>query len=300
LRRRDVIFYKTAMLLRAVEYAKPDSVADAVELLGSNDGARVLAGGQTLVNVMKLRVAAPDVVVDVSGIPGLDRIEVASDGAVELGAMATYDAIDRHEALRDACPILGRVASVIADQQVRNRGTIGGNVCANDPTNHFPPLMVALGASMTILGAGGERTVPADEFFEGVYLTAVGPGEMLLRINLPAPAPDEGAGFASMTVGKEGTGIVNVAASLRVGATVETPRIAIGCVAATPVRASEMEAKLAGRPPTEASARLAAEGLGATLDPPGDVHASPEFRRHLAEVIAVRATMQAIDRGLGR
>jgi aerobic carbon-monoxide dehydrogenase medium subunit len=288
------------MLLRPVEYGRPATVAAAVAILASRDNARVLAGGQTLVNVMKLRVASPDVLVDIADIPGLDEISVAGDGTVELGAMATYDAIAGHTGLAEVRPILGQVASVIADQQVRNRGTLGGNVCANDPTNHFPPILAALGATMTIAGRDGERAVAVDDFFEGVYMTAVGPGEMLLRIGLPPPATGEGAGFASLTTGKEGTGIVNVAVSLRCNGTIEAPRVVVGCVAATPLRATRMEAALDGTQPTEANVRLAAEGLGAALDPPADVHASADYRRHVAEVMAVRATMQAIDRALGR
>jgi aerobic carbon-monoxide dehydrogenase medium subunit len=286
------------MLLQSVEYGLPSTVEEAVELLAGHENARALAGGQTLINVMKTRFASPDVLVDLAAIPGLDRIEVAADGSVVLGAMVTYTALTRHEELGRIRPILGQVAGVIADRQVQNRGTVGGNVCANDPTNHFPPVMVALGASMRIVGAGGERSVAAGEFFEGVYETAVRPGELLTEISLPAPANGEGAGFASMTIGKEGTGIVNVAAGLCCNGTVEGPRIAIGCVAATPVRASGMEAALAGTAPTEANVRLAAQGLGATLDPPSDVHASSDYRRHLAEVMAVRATLQAIERGI--
>ncbi len=286
------------MLLPRVGYARPSTVDEAVQLLSEHDNARALAGGQTLVNVMKLRFAAPDVVVDLAGIHGLDRIVVHDDGAVELGAMATYAAIESDERLAEVRPVLGEVASVIADVQVRNRGTIGGNLCSSDPTNHFPPLMVALGARMTIAGAQGQRSVAADAFFVGVYMTAVEPGELLTAVTLPQPAPGEGAGFASMTIGKDGTGIVNVAAALRVNGAVAEPRVGIGCVAATPVRAESMEAALEGAAPTDASVRLAAQGLGEALDPPGDVHASADYRRHLAEVMAVRATVQAIERAM--
>jgi carbon-monoxide dehydrogenase medium subunit len=176
---------------------------------------------------------------------------------------------------------------MIADVQVRNRGTIGGNVCSNDPTNHLPPLLVALDASFTIVGSGGERTVPAGEFFLGVYMTAAGPGELLTKITIPPGGQD---GFAAVTIGKDGTGIVTVAASLNGGA-----RVAIGCVDAVPVRARRMEERI-GSDYSDASARAAAEGLGATLDPPSDVHASADYRRHLAQVLAVRAVVAARER----
>src|SRR2546430_15893095 len=176
------------MLLREVEYARPARVQEALRLLGANDGARALAGGQTLINVMKARAASPDVLVDLADIAELRGIELGSDGTLELGAMTTYtDIIDSAEAR--ARPILGEVCNQIADVQVRNRGTIGGNVCSNDPTNHFPPLLVALDARFTVRGAAGEREVPADEFFVGVYMTAAGPGELLTKITIPAVRP---------------------------------------------------------------------------------------------------------------
>ena len=143
------------MLLREVEYAKPGSVAEALELLAANDGARALAGGQTLINVMKARAASPDMLVDLNGLAELRGIELASDGTLTIGAMTTYTELMR-SAEAKARPILGEVCATIADVQVRNRGTIGGNVCSNDPTNHLPPLMVAVGARMTIVeGAVG-------------------------------------------------------------------------------------------------------------------------------------------------
>src|SRR6059058_585230 len=156
------------MLLREVEYARPASVQEALRLLAANDGARALAGGQTLINVMKARAASPDILVDLNGLDDLRGIELAADGTLTIGAMATYtDIVGSAEA--KARPILGEVCATIADVQVRNRGTIGGNLCSNDPTNHLPPLMCAVGARMTILSADGERTVPAADFFLGVY-----------------------------------------------------------------------------------------------------------------------------------
>ncbi len=284
------------MLLSELEYARPTSVDEAIGLLAGHDNARALAGGQTLINVMKLRFAAPELVVDLNGIDSLQDINVAGDGAIELGAMVTYDEIEYSHELREVRPVLGQVAGAIADQQVRNRGTIGGNVCASDPTNHYPPLMVTLGATMTIAGANGERTVSADDFFVGVYETAVSEGELLTKITIPPPGQGQGDGFASLTIGKDGTGIVNVAASLRSSGPLEDVRVAVGCVAAQPVRATVVEEELAKADPTEARVREAVQGLGATLDPPGDVHATADYRRHGAEVMTVRAVLQAIER----
>jgi aerobic carbon-monoxide dehydrogenase medium subunit len=267
------------MLLREVEYARPSSVPDALRLLAEHDGARALAGGQTLINVMKARAASPDVLVDLQDLDELKAIDLGSDGTLTIGAMVTYsEVVDSAEAR--ARPILGEVCAQIADVQVRNRGTVGGNVCSNDPTNHLPPLMVALGATMNVAGAGGERAVPAEEFFLGVYVTAVGPGELLTSVSIPA---GRGDGFAAVTIGKDGTCIVNVAASLDGGA----PRIAIGCVDAIPVLV---------RPASADDATVREAVRAAKIDPPSDVHASAEYRRHLAEVLAARAVEQASGR----
>jgi aerobic carbon-monoxide dehydrogenase medium subunit len=266
------------MLLREVEYARPASVQEAVRLLSGHDGARALAGGQTLINVMKARAASPDVLVDLHDLDELKGIDLGSDGTVTIGAMVTYSEIIESAEAR-ARPILGDVCAQIADVQVRNRGTIGGNVCSNDPTNHLPPLMVALGATMYIVGTEGERTVPAEDFFLGVYMTAAGPGELLTKITVP---PGKSDGFASVPIGKDGTCIVNAAASVNGGA-----RIVLGCVDAVPVLLETGSA--------EDDAIREAVG-GANLEPPADVHASAEYRRHLAEVVAVRAVAQARGR----
>jgi carbon-monoxide dehydrogenase medium subunit len=269
------------MLLNEVEYARPESVAEALELLASNDNARALAGGQTLVNVMKQRLASPDLLVDLAELEELTPITIGADGGLELGAMATLSNLIGSDEVAERRPILADVASRVADVQVRNRGTVGGNVCSNDPTNHLPPLMVAAGATMTIAGAGGTRSVAAEDFFLGVYMTAAGPGELLTKISIP-PAGGTGDGFSSVTVGNEGTGIVNVAATVNGEA-----RIAIGCVSAVPALVTSR--------PDDDSVREAVSGAG--LDPPSDVHGSGEYRRHLAEVLALRAVAHARSSG---
>jgi aerobic carbon-monoxide dehydrogenase medium subunit len=215
------------------------------------------------------------VLVDLAGIPELTGIELAADGTLEIGPMTTYSELIASAEAR-ARPILGEVCAQIADVQVRNKGTIGGNVCSSDPTNHLPPLLVALGAAFTITGADGERAVPADDFFLGVYMTAAGPGELLTKITVPAGRSD---GFASVPIGADGTCIVNAAATVNGGV-----RVALGCVAATPV--------VVDAPSADAEAVRRAVG-DAGIDPPSDVHASSEYRRHLAGVVAARAVEQA-------
>jgi len=266
------------MLLREVGYARPESVEEALALLGELEGSRALAGGQTLINVMKARAASPDALVDLNRIEALKGVSAGADGAVEIGAMTTYTELMRSDAA-SVRPVLADVCAMIADVQVRNRGTIGGNVCSNDPTNHLPPLLAALGARMTIVGPGGERTVTAEEFFLGVYLTAVGPGELLTKVSIPAGRAD---GFAAVTIGRDGTCIVNAAASVD-----GEPCVAIGCVDAVPVVLRP------GSPEPEAVRQAVRD---ADLDPPWDVHASADYRRRLAEVLAVRAIADATER----
>src|SRR6476646_1454338 len=263
------------MLLREVAYAKPSSLAEALEILAADDGARALAGGQTLINVMKARAGSPDALVDLSRIEELRGIELAGDGTLEIGAMTTYSQIMASSEAR-ARPILGEVCAQIADVQVRNRGTIGGNICTSDPTNHLPPLLAALGAEMVIYGAAGERRVTAQDFFLGVYMTAVGAGELLTKIRIPAGRAD---GFAAVTLGVEGTCIVSAAASIN-----GSLRIALGCVDAVPIVLE---------PASDDEAAVVAAVSSANIDPPSDVHASSEYRTHLAQVLAVRAVAQA-------
>ncbi|HZR91268.1 MAG TPA: FAD binding domain-containing protein [Gaiellaceae bacterium] len=273
------------MLLRQVEYARPETVDEAVRLLASRDDARALAGGQSLINVMKTRVASPELVVDLNRIGEMRGIAVGADGSLAVGAMATYADVIASPEVRSRRPILAEVAATIADVQVRNRGTIGGNLCVSDPTNHLPPVALAQGWSMTIRALASERTVGAEEFFQGVYVTAVAPGELLTRVTVPALRAREGDGWAALTLGRDGTGIVNVAATVFEG----QARIAIGCVAAVPVVLTATA--------DEVSVRQAVRR--AALDPPSDVHASGEYRRHVAEVLAARAVARALERAEG-
>jgi carbon-monoxide dehydrogenase medium subunit len=269
------------MLLAEVEYARPSSVDEALRLLAAHDGARALAGGQTLTNVMKARAASPDVLVDLADLDELRRITRGADGSLDVGAMSTYSDLIASAEVAAVRPILTVVAAQIADVQVRNRGTLGGNLCLSDPTNHFPPLMAAIGATMTVLGAGGERAVAADEFFLGVYMTAVAPDELLTKVTIPSAA-GTGDGFAAVTIGRDGTCIANAAATVSDG----QARVALGCVAAVPVVVS-----------AAAEEGAVVDAVRATaLEPPDDVHASAAYRRHLAEVLAARAVRQALER----
>jgi aerobic carbon-monoxide dehydrogenase medium subunit len=284
------------MLLREVDYVRPSTLEEAVRLLGEHDGARALAGGQTLVNVMKQRAASPDVLVDLARIGELRTIGFsADDSALELGAMVTLSQLIASSEVEVARPVLAEVAKTVADVQVRNRGTIGGNICVNDPTNHLPPLVVALDASMTIRSAAGERTVSADDFFIGVFETAVSEGDLLTRVSIPTRSPGSGDAMSGVTLGAHGTYVANAVASVASGKW----RIVLGCIGGIPVRATSVEERLAGVEINERVVTDAVAGLGATLDPPSDVHGTADYRRALSEVAVVRAVLQAADRAEG-
>ena len=282
------------MRLAATEYVRPSSVDDAIAALSSTPGARVLAGGQTLVNALKHRAVAVELLVDVSRLEELRTIEIGVDGSARIGAATTYGELERSTALRDVHPVVGRVAAGTVDRQVRARGTIGGNACFADPASNFPPLLVALDAALEVRGPDGARIVPASEFFVGTFRTAVGPGELLTSITLPPPA-GAAVGYESLLLAADAWALARAVAVVRANGTVSDVRVVLGCVGATPVRARATESALIGEPlsadAVSEAARLASEGL----DPPSDVHATSSYRRQMAAVMAKRALLSAID-----
>jgi carbon-monoxide dehydrogenase medium subunit len=284
------------MLLEKVAYARPESVAEALQALASSDGAAPLAGGQSLVNVLKHRVAQLELLVDISRLEDLRRIDAGADGSLEIGACVTYDELDRSEEVRAGHPLLADVAGHIEDQQIRCRGTIGGNCCLSDPTNNLPPLLVALDATMVIESSSGQREVPAREFFHGYFATAVQEGELLRSIRVP-PMAGAGAGYNTVAVGADSKAIARAAALVKGNGTIEEARVVLACVSPAPLRHSAMEEALRGSPATEEAVRAAAERIGDDLEPLGDAHGSAEYRRQMARVVARRAVIQAISEG---
>jgi aerobic carbon-monoxide dehydrogenase medium subunit len=285
------------MLLAATEYVRPDSLEDALAALGGTAGSRVLAGGQTLINVLKHRAASVELLVDVSRLEELRFIDVAADGSATIGAATTYRELEQSAELRAAQPTIGEVAAGTVDRQVRARGTIGGNACFADPASNYPPLLVALDASMEIAGAGGVRTVPAAEFFLGLFRTAVGPGELLRSISLPS-LDGAGVGYRSLQIAADSWALARAVAWVRAGETITAARVVLGCVAGTPVRAAATEARLVGEPPSAEAASAAAALAGDGLEPPADVHASSSYRREMAAVMAKHALLDAIGQGM--
>lgn len=287
------------MLLESVEYTRPRNLDEALRALASREGAAVLAGGQSLVNVLKNRVASVDLLVDVSRLDELRRIEVGADGGLEIGACVTYDELERSDDIRGAQPMLASAAGHIEDRQIRNRGTIGGNCCLSDPSNNLPPLLIALGATMNVQGPGGGRQVLAEDFFFGYFMPALEPGEILRSISIPPLAADAGVGYQALSVGHDSKAIVRAAAHVRGGDTIEDARVVLSVVGPRPIRHSAMENLLNGAPASAETVERASEavGDGDGLEPISDAHGSADYRRRVARVLARRAVYEAMMRG---
>jgi carbon-monoxide dehydrogenase medium subunit len=285
------------MLLESVAYVRPQTVEEAIEALESTDGAAALAGGQSLVNVLKNRVASVELLVDISKLPELRGLTRNSDGSLEIGACITYDELDRSADVRADHAVLADVAGRIEDFQIRNRGTIGGNCCLSDPTNNLPPILIALRATMNIRGRSGRRSVSADDFFFGYFMTAVEPGEILESITVPALEADAGAGYNSLSVGGDSKAIVRAAAYVRGNGTIEDARVVLAVVGPKPIRHEGMEAQLKGKPASVETVNAASEAIGEELETISDSHASAEYRRQMARVVARRAVHEAMVKG---
>jgi aerobic carbon-monoxide dehydrogenase medium subunit len=277
-------------------YTRAGSVDEALRILASDDGAKVIAGGQSLLPLMKLRLASAETLVDIGGLGELKGISKLDDGRLSIGALTTYaELMDspaiHYGVLRDALPTIG-------DVQVRNRGTVGGAVAHADPASDLPAALLALGAELVLQSSSGTRTVPADGFFEGAFQTGARHDELLTQVILPAPADNAGSAYVSLEQPASGYALVGAAAVLIVGAgnLVEYAGIGITGVSEHPYRASEVEAALVG---TTASADVVASAAAnAVAGRPvnSDIHANGEYRAAMAAVYARRAIAAALAR----
>lgn len=271
------------MIPAAFDYQRASSVDEALSLLSSEgEDAKLLAGGHSLLPLMKLRLAAPSVLIDIGRLRDLSFVREDGDRVV-IGALTRHRDIEINDTVRAHLPLLSRVAGQVGDPQVRHRGTIGGSIAHGDPASDLPAACLALGASFTAVGPKGERQIAATEFFEGFLETALSPEEILTEITIPK-ATGAGWSFQKFQRRAQDWAIVGVAAVRG-----DRTGIALVNMGQVPLRASAVEDALAGGADDAAAAAHAADGL----DPPADLNASPEYRRHLVQVLVRRALEEA-------
>jgi aerobic carbon-monoxide dehydrogenase medium subunit len=283
--------------MRPAEFAyhRPTSLDEAISLLG--DDSRPIAGGHSLLPLMKLRLATPAALVDIGHVPGLDGIS-QENGGVVIGALATHAQVAGSKVMIGIAPVIPETAGQIGDVQVRNRGTIGGSVAHADPNADYPTVLKALGATITATGKGGERTIAADDFFRGIFTTALEPDELVTSINVPATPAGTGAAYVKHRHPASFYAVVGIAAVVSVeSGKCTAARITIGGVTSPPVHATAAAESLVGSSGDETAIAAAAAKVPEVLgDAIGDSYASGEYRTHLAEVLTKRALEKAFER----
>ena len=279
------------MIPATFDYFRPQTLDEALSLLTNHEDAKVLAGGHSLIPAMKLRLAQPKSVIDISRVADLSYVR-EQDGRIVIGALATHYQIESSALLRDKCPLLSEVAPQIGDVQVRNKGTLGGSLVHADPASDWPAAILALDAELTIAGASGRRTVRATDFFVEMMQTAVQSNEILCEIRVPATAKS----VAYVKSAQKASGFAIAGVATVVDKARRTAAIGISGVAAKPYRAAAVERALGGNALTMETVATAAAKAAEGADPLGDIHASAEFRAHLAQVNTRRALELALSR----
>jgi aerobic carbon-monoxide dehydrogenase medium subunit len=277
------------MIPAEFDYVAPDTLDDAIAALeGGGEDAKLLAGGHSLLPLMKLRLAAPTLLVDLRRVPGLEAVS-RENGGWRIGAMTRHAELEHTPELG----VLARAAGTIADPQVRNRGTIGGSLAHGDPASDLPAVMLIADGSVTVRGSGGERSIAAADLFEDYLETSVGPDEVITEVRVGALG-DYGFGYQKFNRRSEDWAMVAVAAVVRrVDNVIEDARVGLTNMGNVPLRASAVEEALRGQPPSTESIAAAAENAAEGTDPPADLNASADYKRHLARVLTRRALEQA-------
>ncbi len=272
-------------------YAKARSLDETVALLGEHgDGARLLAGGQSLMATLNMRLSAPSLLIDINGLSGFDSIDLW-DGTVEIGALARHAEVERSAVVAQHAPLIARAMPHIGHPAIRNRGTLGGSIAFADPAAELPACLLALGGEIDIAGPRGKRTVKADGFFKGLFETAIGPQDVLTAIRVPAATATSRYGFAELARRHGDYAIVGLAASAQAkGKGLANVRLAYFGVGATPLRARNAEAAL-----TVASLDDAVHAIEHDLDPPDDLQGSSKLKKHLAGVLLKRVAAQLME-----
>ena len=284
------------MIPAQFDYHAPTTVDEALRLLAeveaSGRDVKVLGGGQSLLPVLRLRMAAPEVVVDLNKIPDLRGVRDDGD-AVVIGAMTTHDTMTREPLVRQHALLLSVASATVADPQVRHRGTFGGAIVHADPAGDIAAPVLALDCDLVIQGPGGRRTVAAADFFEDLFTTAVGEGELLVEIRVPKYT-GWGARYEKFTRVAQAWSVVAVAAAVKVeGGSIAQARVGLTNMGSVPIRAHAVEAALIGQPATADAIKEATRRAGEGTTPPTDANADADFRRHLAGVLTGRAVLAA-------
>lgn len=281
----------------AFEYHRAASVSDALALMAQfGDDAKVLAGGHSLLPVMKLRFASPAHLIDIGRIPALSGITEAG-GQVVIGAMTRHAELASSAVLARSATALSDAAASIGDVQVRNRGTIGGSLAHADPAADLPPVMLALGALIGATGAKGARTISADAYFTGTFATSLASGELVTEIRIPVPAAVSGSAYAKHADAASGYAVVGAAALVTVtGGTISAARVAITGMSPMAMRLASVESALTGQPATAQSVAAAARSAGGGLELYDDANASAAYKANLVAVYVTRALTQALAR----
>ena len=286
------------MIAQSFQYESPGTIAEAISLLQKyGDEAKILSGGHSLIPMMKLRFASPGYVIDINNINGLSHIK-EEKGVVRIGALTRESEMEHSDLLKKYFPIFGDVTKLIADPQVRNRGTIGGNLAHGDAANDHPASMLALRANVVITGPNGERTVPIDEFFFGFYMTAVQPDEILTEIQIPVPPAGTGSAYHKLErkVGDYATAGVALQLTLDKKGVCTAAGIGLTNVNPVPLRASRSEEALIGKPITDASIAEAAQYASEDCSPSSDLRGSEEYKRAMVAVLVKRMIHKAVER----
>ena len=285
------------MTPKKFDYYSPSSLNEAMQLLEGNEDAKVLAGGQSLLALMKLRLASPAALVDITKLQDLSYVKEEKD-YLSIGALTIHDAIEHNDAIKNKFPLLIDAVSKIGDQQIRNRGTIGGSSCHADPAADFPTALTALDARFVIQSKSGQKVVPATEFFVDLFTTAVGHDEILTEIRIPYLASKSGSGYIKHSRREGDFAIVGTGAivTLGDGNVCKDVRIALGAVGPTPLRAKDTEAYLKGKTLDAKTITEAAELAVNVADPPSDIHGSREYRLAMIKVFTRRTLILALGR----
>ena len=282
------------MIPAAFDYVAPTTVDDAVRALAdAGEDGKVLAGGQSLLPVLRMRLAAPSKLIDLGKVPELRGIREDGDKLV-IGAMTTHYEVQRDPLIAEHASLLALTTDSVADPQVRHRGTLGGSLAHADPAGDLPAPVLALDAEMVVRGMDGTRTIPAAEFFTDFFTTALRPGEILVEVRVPKTT-GWSAHYEKFNRVAQAWSIVAVAATVRVdGGSIAEARVALTNMGATPVRATSVEQALVGQSATAETIRAAAEHAAEGTSPPTDGNADAEYRQHLARVLTSRAVSAAV------